>query len=209
MSLRVPGAAVAVAAGIAAAACGAAGSASPARTPVTSQASNSVTAGQHLAVTSRAVGRGCDRIPANGPGSISGMASAPVATAVAHSPLLTELARAIRRAGLTGRLNSATSITVFAPEDAAFTALGPGNLTTLLADRSDLAKTLKYHIVSGRQSPADLATGKHLTTLLGTVIVPVKTRSKYRVNDAQVVCGNIQTANATIYIVNKVLVPIP
>jgi uncharacterized surface protein with fasciclin (FAS1) repeats len=137
------------------------------------------------------------------------MASAPVATAVAHNPLLIELARAIRKAGLTGKLNSAAAITVFAPEDAAFTALGRGNLATLLADKADLTKTLKYQVVSGRQTPADLSTGKHLTTLLGTVIVPVKKRNDYRVNDAQVVCGNIQTTNATIYIVSKVLVPIP
>ena len=209
MSTRFAGAVVALAASIAATGCGAAGSASPARTPATHPASDSVTAGPPVARTSRAVGIGCDRIPATGPGSIDGMASAPVATAVAHNPLLTELARAIRKAGLTGELNSATAITVFAPEDAAFTAMGRGNLTTLLADKHDLAKTLKYQVVSGRQTPADLATGKHLTTLLGTVIVPVKKRSDYRVNEAQVVCGNIQTANATIYIVSKVLVPIP
>jgi uncharacterized surface protein with fasciclin (FAS1) repeats len=123
--------------------------------------------------------------------------------------MLTEIGHAIRTASLMGELNSARAITVFAPDDAAFTALGRGNLTTLFADKSDLTKMLKYHVVSGRHTPADLATGKHLTTLLGTVIVPVKRRGKYRVNNAEVVCGNIQTANATIYIVNKVLVPIP
>jgi uncharacterized surface protein with fasciclin (FAS1) repeats len=137
------------------------------------------------------------------------MASVPVATALAHSRLLTEIAHAIRAAGLAGNLNSATAITVFAPADSAFAALGRGNLATLRADRSDLTKVVEYHVVRGRQTPADLASGKHLTTLLGTVIVPAKSRARYRVNNAQVICGNIRTANATIYIVNKVLVPIP
>jgi uncharacterized surface protein with fasciclin (FAS1) repeats len=68
---------------------------------------------------------------------------------------------------------------------------------------------LKYHVVAGRHSPVGLASGKHLTTLLGTMIIPAKSRGKYRVNNAEVVCGNIQIANGTIYIVNKVLVPIP
>jgi uncharacterized surface protein with fasciclin (FAS1) repeats len=130
-------------------------------------------------------------------------------TTVAHNRVLSTIARAIAAVGLTNFLNSAKSITIFAPDDAAFAALGRGNLTTLLASRHDLAKVLRYHVVSGRQTRADLASGKRLTTLLGTLIIPAKSHGKYRVNNAQVVCGDMQTANATIYIVNKVLVPIP
>jgi uncharacterized surface protein with fasciclin (FAS1) repeats len=137
------------------------------------------------------------------------MAATPVVGAVGQTRLLTEITHAIKAVGLTGRLNSAKAITVFAPDDSAFGALGRGNLTTLLADKSDLIRVVEYHIVSGRQTPADLASGRHLTTLLGTVIIPAKSHGKYRVNNAQVVCGGIQTANATVYIVNKVLVPIP
>ncbi len=86
---------------------------------------------------------------------------------------------------------------------------GRGNLTTLTASKSDLAKVLEFHVVSGRKSPVDLASGQHLMTLGGTVIIPVKSASGYQVNNADIVCGNIQTANATVYIVNKVLVPRP
>jgi uncharacterized surface protein with fasciclin (FAS1) repeats len=137
------------------------------------------------------------------------MASAPVATAVADNPMLSDLSHAIDAAGLTRSLNSAKAITVFAPDNAAFLALGPGNLTTLKATKSDLTKVLEYHVVSGRHSPADLASGGHLTTLRGTVIIPAKTPGGYQVNKAGIICGNIQTANATIYIVDKVLVPLP
>ncbi len=209
MRSRVLGAAAAAAIGLAASGCGAGGTSSAGRAAEHGPASKSVTAGSPLADTHGVVGAGCDRIPATGPGSIGGMAAAPVATAAAHNLMLTDFANAIKAAGLAGRLNSAKAITVFAPEDSAFAALGHGNLTTLLASRSDLTKVVKYHVVGGRQTPADLAGGKHLITLLGTVIVPAKSRSEYRVNNAAVVCGNIQTANATIYIVDKILVPIP
>jgi len=137
------------------------------------------------------------------------MASVPVATAVVRSRLLTEIAHAIRVVGFASSLNSAKAITFFAPDDEAFAALGRGNLTTLLADKSDLRKLLEFHIVMGRYTPADLARGTHLTTLRGTVIVPAVSHGRYRVNNAAVICGNIQAANATVYIVNKVLVPIP
>jgi len=137
------------------------------------------------------------------------MAPAPAAAAAAQTPLLHEFERALAATGLTSRLNSARAITIFAPDNAAFRALGPGNLSTLNASKPDLARVLEDHIVSGRISPADLASRRRLATLRGTVIVPAKTAGGYRVNNAGVVCGNIQTANATIYIVNKVLVALP
>ncbi len=154
-------------------------------------------------------GASCARIPVTGAGSLAAMASAPAATAAGHNPLLVQFSRAVAVAGLTSRLNSARGITVFAPDNAAFLALGPGNLSTLTESKSDLVKVLEYHVVSGRHSPADLASGQHLRTLGGTVIIPLKTASGYQVNNADIVCGNIRTANATIYIVNKVLVPRP
>ena len=195
--------------GFAGAGCEASGSASHSPASGRGEASHDVTTGWAAAGAHGMIGVGCGWIPAAGPGSIGDMASAPVMGAVAHTRLLTEIAHAIQAADLTGRLNAAKAITVFAPDDAAFGALGRGNLTTLLADKSDLIRVIEYHVVSGRQTPADLASGRHLTTLLGTVIIPAKSHGKYRVNNAQVICGGIQTANATVYIVNKILVPIP
>jgi uncharacterized surface protein with fasciclin (FAS1) repeats len=219
MRARIFGAAVAVGSGLAVAGCGVGGAASSGADPAQGQASHTAVTRAAAAAASGTVGSGtvgsgtiasgCGRSPAAGPGSIQGMAAAPVAIAAAHSRLLTDFARAIRLSGLTARVDSAKAITIFAPDDDAFAALGRGNLRTLLASRSDLTKVLEYHVVTGRQTPADLATGKHLTTLRGTVIVPAKSRGKYRVNNARVVCGDIQTANATVYIVDQVLVPIP
>src|SRR5262250_77884 len=70
-----------------------------------------------------------------------------------------------------------------------------------------LAKIIKYHVVSGHVTPAQLASGKPLTTLEGGTLKPSKMGAVYEVNTADVICGNIQTANATVYVINKVLIP--
>ena len=155
----------------------------------------------------QAIGAGCAKLPATGMGSVSGMASAPIATAVSHNPQLTELSHAIDEADLTGTLNSASAITLFAPDDSAFHALGSGNLKALMASKTDLAKLLKYHIVKGRVTPADLAAGKPILTEVGLPVHPAKSGKVYKVNSALVACGNIQTTNGTIYIVDRVLIP--
>ena len=71
----------------------------------------------------------------------------------------------------------------------------------------ELAKVLKYHVVSGHVTTAQLASGKPLTTLEGSTLKPSKMGAVYEVNNAGIICGNIHTANATVYIINKVLTP--
>lgn len=158
-------------------------------------------------VTDQTFGSACASIPATGAGSRRGMAAAPVVTAASHNPMLTDLARAAEVAGLTSTLNSASAVTLFAPDNSAFKALGKGNYKTLMANPADLAKVLKYHVVKGRVTPAEMAARKPLPTLAGLPVHPVESRNVYKVNGARVICGNLHTANATIYIVNAVLVP--
>lgn len=140
-------------------------------------------------------------------GSVHGMASEPVATAISHNPQLTDFSKAITAAGLTKTLDSAKTITVFAPDNAALTALGSGNVKTLMGNKADLTKVIQYHVATTSVTPADLAAAKPLTTQLGLPVHPAKSGDKYNVNNAEVVCGNIPTSNATLYIVNKVLIP--
>ena len=164
-------------------------------------------AGSPASNTTGTIGAGCHKLPASGMGSVSGMASEPVATAVSHNPQLTSFSKAVSAAGLTNVLNSATGITVFAPDNTALSALGAGNVKTLLANKADLIKVLQYHVVTGNVTPASLAAGKPLTTRLGLPVHPAKSGDKYKINNAEVVCGNIHTSNATLYVVNKVLIP--
>jgi uncharacterized surface protein with fasciclin (FAS1) repeats len=156
----------------------------------------------------RLFGTGCAQLlPTWGAGSRRGLPRLPVATAIAQVPLLSELSRAITLAGLTRMLNTAPALTVFAPDNAAFQGLGPGNLHALFSTRSDLAPVVKFQIVAGRVQATELARHQVLTTIAGTKIYPARAAPSYLVNNAWITCGNLRTANATVYIVNQVVIP--
>ncbi len=104
-------------------------------------------------------------------------------------------------------LNSASNITVFAPDNAAFAKIPPATLAKVLADKAELTKILTYHVAAGRYTPDQLAAGTTIKTLEGAAVTPSKMSGSYEVNDAHVVCGNVQTANATVYIIDTVLMP--
>lgn len=152
-------------------------------------------------------GPGCASVPTSGMGSFSGMSGTPVATAASHNPLLSTLVTAVAKAGLVDTLNSASGITVFAPDNAAFAKIPKATLASVLASKSELTTILTYHVASGRITPAELATGKPIKTLEGATVTPSKMGSTYEINNAHVVCGNVQTSNATVYIIDTVLMP--
>jgi uncharacterized surface protein with fasciclin (FAS1) repeats len=186
-----------------AAACGSGTSSGPAA----SGASPSHHAMAHHAMAETArFGSDCGMVPATGMGSFHGMSMDPVVTAASHNPLLTTLAKDINTAGLTADLNTMHALTVFAPANTAFSKL-PASSMTMMHSQAALTKILKYHVVSGHVTPAQLASGKPLTTLEGGTLKPSKMGAVYEVNTADVICGNIQTANATVYVINKVLIP--
>jgi uncharacterized surface protein with fasciclin (FAS1) repeats len=194
-------AATAAALALTAAACGSSGtSAAPAKS---AHPSASMT---EPAATARTVGTDCGMIPAAGMGSMHHMMTDPVVTAASHNPLITTLAAEVHKAGLTSTLDSMASITMFAPDNAAFKNL-TGHDMTMMSSTAELAKVLKYHVVAGHITPAQIATGKALTTLEGGTLKPSKMGAVYEVNNAAVTCGNLHTANATVYIISKVLMP--
>ena len=169
-------------------------------------ASSSAASGAAASTTSD-FGPGCASVPTSGAGSFTGMATAPVATAASANPLLSTLVTAVKQAGLVDTLNSAAGITVFAPDNSAFAKIPASTLKSVLADKPELTKILTYHVVAGRVTPAELASGKTLKTLEGGTVTPAMMGSSYTVNGASVVCGNVQTANATVYIIGSVLMP--
>ena len=160
----------------------------------------------HEMAASAPFGSDCGMVPATGMGSFHGMSMDPVVTAAAHNPLLSTLAKEIKAAGLTAELNSMRTFTLFAPENAAFSKL-PASAMAMMHSVAELAKILKYHVVAGHVTTADLASGKALKSVEGSSLKPSKMGSVYEVNSADVICGNIHTANATVYIINKVLEP--
>jgi uncharacterized surface protein with fasciclin (FAS1) repeats len=77
----------------------------------------------------------------------------------------------------------------------------------VLADKAELTKILTYHVVSGRYTPSQLASGMPIKTLEGATVKPASMGSTYEINNAHVLCGNVRTANATVYIIDTVLMP--
>jgi uncharacterized surface protein with fasciclin (FAS1) repeats len=154
-------------------------------------------------------GAGCKLIPADGKGSFNGMATDPVATAASNNPLLTTLVAAVTQAGLGDTLNSADAITVFAPTDDAFAKIPKATLDKVLADKATLTKILTHHVVAGKLSPQQVA-GEH-KTLAGDMIDVTGSGTAFKVDNAggaaSVLCGNIPTANATVYVIDTVLMP--
>ena len=152
-------------------------------------------------------GSGCASVPKSGAGSFTGMSTAPVATAASANPVLSTLVTAVKQAGLVDTLNSAKDITVFAPANSAFAKIPAATLKSVLANKAELTKILTYHVASGRMTPAELSTGKPIKTLEGGTVTPAGSGTSFTVNGAHVVCGNVQTANATVYIIDTVMMP--
>jgi uncharacterized surface protein with fasciclin (FAS1) repeats len=151
-------------------------------------------------------GAGCSAVPADGKGSFSGMATDPVATAASNNPVLSTLVTAVGEAGLGETLNSAKDITDFAPSNDAFKAVPKATMDAAMKDpKGLLTKVLTNHVVEGRLTPDKLA-GDHKTLGGGTITVSGSGES-FKVGEANVICGNVQTANATVYIIDGVLLP--
>ena len=150
-------------------------------------------------------GPACDAVPTSGAGSFDGMVQDPVATAASNNPLLGTLVTAVGEAGLVDTLNDAEALTVFAPTDDAFGAIPEEDLNAVLADKDTLTSILTYHVVGGQLDP-EAVVGKQETLQGGTVNVKGDTDGM-TVNGANILCGNIPTANATVYVIDTVLMP--
>jgi uncharacterized surface protein with fasciclin (FAS1) repeats len=157
--------------------------------------------------SSAVFGSGCAAVPKDGKGSFNGMATDPVATAASNNPLLKTLTTAVGAAGLGDTLNSTPDITVFAPVDSAFAKLPPAALKAALADpKGLLTKILTNHVVKGKLTP-DMLVGDHKTLEGGTLKI-TGSGEAFKVNGGNnIICGNVPTANATVYIVDGVLLP--
>ncbi len=159
-------------------------------------------------------GDGCAEVPADGAGSFDGMVKDPVATAASNNPILTTLVTAVGAVdGLGDTLNGAEELTVFAPFNGAFAEIPEEDLNALveggMADGQDstLYKILAHHVV-GMSADTEAVVGEH-ETLAGDTLTIEGDENGMTVTDgtvtANVICGNVPTANATVYVIDKVL----
>jgi uncharacterized surface protein with fasciclin (FAS1) repeats len=159
------------------------------------------------------VGSGCaayaEAVP-DGAGSVEGMSADPVAVAASNNPILTTLTAAV-----SGQLNPGVDLvdtlnggefTVFAPVDDAFAKIDPATIEALKTDTATLTSILTYHVVPGQIAPDDID-GTH-TTVQGADLEVTGSGDNIMVNgESAVICGGVQTANATVYLIDTVLMP--
>ncbi|GAA2977591.1 fasciclin domain-containing protein [Kitasatospora sp. NPDC127116] len=181
-------------------------SVSPSKAPAAAPAAGTTASAAGAAMGDRPFGTACAAVPKDGAGSFTGMAKDPVATAASNNPLLSTLVTAVKQAGLVDTLNSAQNITVFAPTNEAFDKIPKATLDAALADKDTLTKILTHHVVPQRLAPTALA-GGHKTLETHDLTVTGAAPDFTVDGDAKVLCGNVQTANATVYIVDTVLMP--
>ncbi|WP_372351034.1 fasciclin domain-containing protein [Streptomyces sp. KL116D] len=152
-------------------------------------------------------GPACSSVPKEGAGSFDGMAKDPVATAASNNPDLSTLVTAVKKAGLVDTLNKAENITVFAPTNEAFAKIPKADLDKVLNNKDQLTKILTYHVVGEKVAKDKLADGS-FKTLEGGMLTTAGSGDSYKVNDsAKIVCGDVPTSNATVHIIDTVLMP--
>ena len=166
-------------------------------------------------VAANLAGPGCagyaKQVP-DGSGSVAGMAADPVAVAASNNPLLKTLTAAV-----SGKLNPKVNLvdtlnggdfTVFAPTDDAFGKLPPATVKLLGTPKGaeTLTSVLTYHVVAGQMNPTDIA-GKTLKTVQGGELKVSGTADKLQSQKANVICGGVKTANATVYLIDSVMMP--
>ncbi|KQR37122.1 MULTISPECIES: fasciclin domain-containing protein [Microbacterium] len=174
--------------------------------------SSETTAPETMDPAADLVGPGCaayaEAVP-DGAGSVEGMSLDPVATAASNNPLLTTLVAAV-----SGQLNpdvdlvdtlNGDEFTVFAPVDDAFAKIDPATIEALKTDSATLSSILTYHVVPGQIAPSDID-GTH-ATVQGADLEVTGSGDSLMVNDANVICGGVKTANATVYLIDSVLMP--
>ena len=211
---KVAGLAAALTLPLTFAACGtsseaapAAGAPSSAAAPSMSASSSPMSTPSMSAAADQPFGTACSAVPESGKGSFDGMSKDPVATAASNNPLLSTLVTAVKKAGLVDTLNNTDNITVFAPTNDAFAKIDKKTLDKVLADKEMLTAILTEHVVGEKLTPMTVA-GEHKSLNPKQAITVEGSGEDFTVNgDAKVLCGNVQTANATVYIIDSVLLP--
>ena len=133
----------------------------------------------------------------------------------------TTLVAAVKAAGLVDTLKGPGPFTVFAPVNAAFAALPPGTVDTLLKpeNKATLTKVLTFHVVPGKVDAAELMAkikaggGKAMLktvegeSLTATVIGGVVTITDSKGDMAHVTTADVYQSNGVIHVIDHVLLP--
>ncbi|MBS1905889.1 MAG: fasciclin domain-containing protein [Actinobacteria bacterium] len=187
------------------------GSTSPSSSSAPSSGASS-TAPATMDPSADLIGPGCaayaKAVP-DGAGSIQGMSQDPLAVAASNDPMIKTLMAAV-----SGKLSpdvnlvntlDGSEFTVFATVDDAFAKIPASTIDGLKTDSKTLTSILTYHVVAGQTDPSKIA-GTH-KTVEGADLTVTGSGDNLMVGDAKVICGGVHTANATVYLIDAVLMP--
>ncbi|KAE9369162.1 Fasciclin-domain-containing protein [Stipitochalara longipes BDJ] len=124
--------------------------------------------------------------------------------ATAAAANLTALTGALTQANLVSTVDSLHDVTIFAPSNAAFQAIGSavGTLTT-----AQLASILEYHVINGTVGYAPSLTNTTLTTVGGGSVTITVENGTVFVNSAKVIIPDVLVANGVVHVIDGVLNP--
>jgi uncharacterized surface protein with fasciclin (FAS1) repeats len=109
---------------------------------------------------------------------------------------------------LTMVLKQNSNLTVFAPTDAAFAALPPGELDRLMADKPSLQKLLTHHVINARVDSSKLKGARgEVTTVAGDKVLLDGSGATITADNADVLQADVMATNGIIYVVDAVLQP--
>lgn len=111
------------------------------------------------------------------------------------------------QANLDGVLSGDGPFTVFAPTNSAFMRVPQDTLESFLVDPERLAEILKYHVVPGKVTSAELSNLKSIKTVQGLEIIVEVNDPEIMVNNAKVLNANIEAKNGLIHVIDTVLIP--
>ena len=115
------------------------------------------------------------------------------------------LAQALERAGLTAALNGPGPLTLFAPTDAAFAALGPGIVDQL--PLQTLTDVLLFHVLAGQVVSTDIFDQMEAVTQQGKSVRFEVDGDTVKVNGANIVVKDVLGSNGVIHVIDAVIQP--
>jgi uncharacterized surface protein with fasciclin (FAS1) repeats len=139
--------------------------------------------------------------------TITGPPAQTITQTAAATPQLSTLVTALQAAELTTTLNGTGPFTVFAPVNAAFSALPSDVVQRLLetGNRAILTKVLTFHVVPGRISASQLQNGQTLTTVEGTALPVTVANGVVTVGGARVTTADINASNGVVHLIDGVM----
>ena len=125
-----------------------------------------------------------------------------------QSPDFTTFVKALDTVNLAGMLQTRPGMTVFAPTNAAFAALPPGQLDALMADKTALQKLLLHHIINAKVDGAKIkgTRGPWPSGAGDQIILDGGAEGGFKADNATIVQADVNTANGTIHVVDHVLI---